>query len=88
VAVVEPMGDEVVVRGSVAAEPANEAAIDDDAVLLASSALGNGATGRAVAVERLDPRDRPPEGSVIRLGVDPAEVHLSDAASGEAIARR
>jgi hypothetical protein len=40
---------------------------------------------RAAAVARLAPRDRPVEGSVIRLGADPAEVHLFAADSGEAI---
>jgi multiple sugar transport system ATP-binding protein len=86
VSVVEPMGDEVVVHGSVAAELVGEAATDDDAILLAAN--GTGDRDRAAAVARLAPRDRPAEGSVIRLGVDPAEVHLFDAASGEAIRGR
>jgi ABC-type sugar transport system ATPase subunit len=77
VAVVEPMGDEVVVHGSVVAEQVNAA--DDDAMLMA------GDRGRTAAIVRLEPRDRPAEGSVIRLGVDPAEVHLFDAASGAAM---
>jgi hypothetical protein len=33
----------------------------------------------------LAPRDRPQEGSVIQLGVEPEEVHLFDAATGLAI---
>jgi hypothetical protein len=33
----------------------------------------------------LPPRDRPAEGSVIRLGVEPEEVHLFDAETGLAI---
>jgi hypothetical protein len=33
----------------------------------------------------LPPRDRPKEGSVIRLGVEPDEIHLFDAATGLAI---
>jgi ABC-type sugar transport system ATPase subunit len=88
VAVVEPMGDEVVVHGSVAAEPAVETATDDDAVLLADRAKGNGRGGRATAIARLEPRDRPDEGSVIRLGVDPAEIYIFDAVSGRAIRGR
>jgi multiple sugar transport system ATP-binding protein len=77
VSVVEPMGDEVVVHGSVAAELANET--DGDAVLMA------GDRGRTTAIARLEPRDRPAEGSVIRLGVDSADVHFFDAASGTAL---
>jgi hypothetical protein len=33
----------------------------------------------------LSPRERPAEGSTIRLGVDPAEVHVFDADTGLAI---
>jgi ABC-type sugar transport system ATPase subunit len=83
VSVVEPLGDEVVVHGSVAAALAAQTAQDPDATLLASNGHD-----RAAAVVRLAPRDRPDEGSVIHLAVDPAEVHLFDAASGEAIGRR
>ncbi len=79
VSVVEPMGDEVIVHGSVAAELANDAPEEGESLLLA----GDGE--RAAAVARLAPRDRPAEGSVIRLGADPAGVHLFDADSGEAI---
>jgi sn-glycerol 3-phosphate transport system ATP-binding protein len=79
VAVVEPLGDEVVVHGSVAAELAPVTTEVADAALLATDGT------RAEAVVRLDPRERPAEGSVIRLGVDPAEVHLFDAATGGAL---
>jgi len=79
VAVVEPLGDEVVVHGSVAAELASVTTEVADAALLATDGT------RAEAVVRLDPRERPAEGSVIRLGVDPAEVHLFDAATGGAL---
>jgi ABC-type sugar transport system ATPase subunit len=81
VSVVEPMGDEVIVHGSVAAELANHPADDGESLLL----NGDGAGGRAAVVARLAPRDRPAEGSVIRLGADPAAVHLFDAESGQAI---
>jgi hypothetical protein len=40
---------------------------------------------RAEAVACLPPRDRPAEGSVIQLGVEPEEVHLFDAGTGLAI---
>ena len=79
VSVVEPMGDEVIVHGSVAAELANDTPGEGESLLLA----GDGE--RAAAVARLAPRDRPAEGSVVRLGADPAEVHLFDADSGQAI---
>ncbi|MFL5860497.1 MAG: ABC transporter ATP-binding protein, partial [Solirubrobacteraceae bacterium] len=79
VAVVEPLGDEVIVHGLVGAELAEVVPEEGEAALLA----GNG--HRAEAVACLSPRDRPREGSVIRLGVEPDEVHLFDAATGLAI---
>ena len=39
----------------------------------------------ADAVVCMNPRDRPAEGSVIRLAVDPADVHVFDAPTGAAI---
>jgi multiple sugar transport system ATP-binding protein len=84
VAVVEPMGDEVVVHGTVAAQLANEGAGDPDGALLGR----NGDERRAAAVVRLAPRDRPVEGAIIHLGVDPADVYIFDAASGAAIRGR
>jgi len=79
VAVVEPLGDEVIVHGTVGAELFEVAPEESEAALLS----GNGE--RAEAVACLAPRDRPQEGSVIRLGVEPGEVHLFDAATGLAI---
>jgi sn-glycerol 3-phosphate transport system ATP-binding protein len=76
--VVEPLGDEVIVHGSVAAELA---AVADE---VEEAALGENGR-RTEAVARLSPRDRPAEGSTIRLGVEPAEVYLFDAATGSAI---
>ena len=75
VEVVEPLGDELIVRGSVAAELAGPAAEATEAA----------AEPYAETVARLDPRAHPQVGGKIRLGVTPAEVHLFDAASGEAI---
>jgi ABC-type sugar transport system ATPase subunit len=79
VAVVEPLGDEVIVHGSVNAELADAGQEDSDARLVA------GGGERAEAVARLAPRDRPREDTVIRLGVDPGDVHLFEVPSGLAI---
>ncbi len=79
VAVVEPLGDEVIVHGLVGAELTRVVPEEGEAMLVA----GNGQ--RAEAVARLDPQERPAVGSTIRLGVDPADVHLFDAATGLAI---
>ena len=49
------------------------------------AALLSGNGDRAEAVACLAPRDRPREGSVIQLGVEPEAVHLFDAATGLAI---
>jgi multiple sugar transport system ATP-binding protein len=77
--VVEPLGDELVVHGSLAASQITVEADADEASL----ASANGQVAEAVAC--LSPRDRPAEGSVIRLGVDPGEVHVFDAQTGLAI---
>ena len=79
VAVVEPLGDEVIVHGSVDAELASVTEEESEAALMA------GGAERAEAVARLDPRERPKEGSVIRLGINTDEVHLFDADSGVAL---
>jgi multiple sugar transport system ATP-binding protein len=80
VAVVEPLGDELIVHGSVGADLAANAAREGD-----EAALLTGGAGRNEAIVRLHPRDRPAEGSTIRLGLDAADVHLFDAQSGLAI---
>jgi ABC-type sugar transport system ATPase subunit len=79
VAVVEPLGDEVIVHGFVGAELLGVAQEEGDAALVAANGH------RAEAVACLPPRDRPAEGSVIQLGVEPEEVHLFDAETGLAI---
>ncbi len=78
--VVEPLGDELIVHGSLAADliAASSEEIDADVI-----APHNGTQIEAVA--RLAPRDRPKEGSVIRLGVEPEQVHVFDARTGLAI---
>lgn len=69
----------MIVHGSVDAELASVTEEESEAALMA------GGAERAEAVARLDPRERPKEGSVIRLGVDTDEVHLFDAESGVAL---
>jgi ABC-type sugar transport system ATPase subunit len=78
VSVVEPMGDEVIVHGSIAARVAGHR--DSDATLIADEGE------RTAVIARLPPADRPTEGHTIRLAVDPARLHLFDAGSGERIA--
>jgi ABC-type sugar transport system ATPase subunit len=80
VAVVEPLGDEVIVHGLVSAELAEVLQDDGDAAMVAADGQQ-----RAEAVACLSPKDRPAAGSVIQLGVDPDEVRLFDAATGLAI---
>jgi ABC-type sugar transport system ATPase subunit len=79
VAVVEPLGDEVIVHGHVGADLAGIAQEEGDAAMVAAEGR------RAEAVACLAPRERPLEGSVIQLGVEPDEVHLFDADTGLAI---
>jgi ABC-type sugar transport system ATPase subunit len=78
--VVEPLGDELIVHGSLAAELINASEEDLGEATLAPT---NGSQAEAVA--RLHPRDRPAEGSTIRLGVEPTEIHVFDARTGLAI---
>ena len=78
--VVEPLGDEVLVHGSVAAAdgaPATEA----DGVILAAETE----TGRASVIVRLPPEDRPATGSLLRVTPAPNALRLFDPASGRAI---
>src|SRR2546422_799508 len=75
--VVEPLGDEVLVHGSVDARPARSGAEEDEATLLADAGT------RAAVTIRFDPGHRPSPGDRITVTADPARVHLFDAASGE-----
>jgi multiple sugar transport system ATP-binding protein len=77
--VVEPLGDELIVHGTLAAE-----LITVEAELTEQSLSSPNGTG-VEAVARLDPRHRPDEGSTIRLGIEAAEIHLFDAKTGLAI---
>jgi ABC-type sugar transport system ATPase subunit len=77
--VVEPLGDELIVHGTLAAE-----LITVEAELTEQSLSSPNGTG-VEAVARLDPRHRPDEGSTMRLGIEAAEIHLFDAKTGLAI---
>jgi multiple sugar transport system ATP-binding protein len=76
--VVEPLGDELIVHGALAADLV---AASGEEPLEATLATDTGLE----AVACLSPRDRPAEGSTIRLGVEPEEIHVFDAATGLAI---
>jgi ABC-type sugar transport system ATPase subunit len=79
VAVVEPLGDEVVVHGSVQAELATSSRDAAETGILPDDGQS------AAVVARLEPHDPPSEGSVLRLGVAPERVYLFNATSGRAI---
>jgi multiple sugar transport system ATP-binding protein len=76
VEVVEPLGDEVLVHGSVDARAARSGAEEDDAMLLV-----DGST-RAPVTVRLEPGMRPHPGDRMMMATDPAAVHLFDAETG------
>jgi ABC-type sugar transport system ATPase subunit len=80
VEVVEPLGEEVLVHGSVDARPAGGARQLERATLLSDAAAGD----RATVVLRLPPEERPPAGSSLRVAVAPNAVRLFDLASGVA----
>jgi len=77
--VVEPLGDEVLVHGSVAARDAGVQIEPEEATLLVQT------SDRAAMTVRLDPDARPAEGSTLHLHVDPKTIHLFDAATGAAL---
>ena len=79
--VVEPLGDEVMVHGTVSARDAGVQIEPEEATLLADAVEED----RAAVTVRLEPDVRPAPGSSVHLSVDPASVHLFDAASGLAI---
>jgi multiple sugar transport system ATP-binding protein len=81
VEVVEPLGEEVLVHGSVDARAA-ETRIDTEKVtLLSDTADGD----RATIVLRLPPEERPPAGSRLRVAIAPNAIRLFDVTSGLAI---
>jgi multiple sugar transport system ATP-binding protein len=79
VEVVEPLGDEVLIHGTVDARSARSGAEAEEARLLAGEA------DRAPVTARLEPTMRPAIGDQIRMVADPRQVHLFDHASGVAV---
>jgi ABC-type sugar transport system ATPase subunit len=81
--VVEPLGDEVLVHGTVEARQAATPVRGEDATLLADEA-GDRGTVRL----RLPPKERPSPGTRLHVAVPPEDVHVFDEASGLALRRR
>ncbi len=79
VEVVEPLGDEIIVHGTVSGQVAHTAMGSEDELLppLPGS--------RAVITARFDPHHRPSPGTRLPLGVAPEAVHVFDARTGTAI---
>jgi ABC-type sugar transport system ATPase subunit len=71
--VVEPLGDEVLVHGSVEARDAGVRIDVEDATLLADEA-----TDRATVRLRLPPKERPRPQSRLHVAVAPEDVHVFD----------
>ena len=83
VEVVEPLGDEVLVHGSIEARAAEERREAEEAALLA-----DGKRDRATITLRLPPEERPKPGSRLRVGVAQHKVRLFDATNGLAVEPR
>jgi len=83
VEVVEPLGDEVLVHGSIEARAAQGGREAEEAALLA-----DGKRDRATITLRLPPEERPKPGSRLRVGVAQHKVRLFDAANGLAVEPR
>ena len=75
--VVEPLGDEVLVHGTVDARAAESGAEEEDATLLADQST------RAPVTVRLAPDVRPTPGDTMPLTAEPGAIHLFDAGTGE-----
>jgi len=78
VEVVEPLGDGVMVHGSVDAQAASVKLDQEDQLPLESDA-------RAPVTARFDPYARPTPGETLRLGVAPERIHVFDASTGVTI---
>ena len=83
VEVVEPLGDEVLVHGSIEARAAEGLRGAEEAALLA-----DGKRDRATITLRLPPEERPKPGSRLRVGIAQHKVRLFDAANGLAVEPR
>jgi ABC-type sugar transport system ATPase subunit len=81
VEVVEPLGDEVLVHGSIEARAANQRVEAGEATLLSDVEQGD----RAMIVLRLPPEERPKPGSKLLVGVEPKAIRLFDVTSGLAL---
>ncbi len=79
VEIVEPLGDEVLVHGSIGGEPARSGAELDEELL----PLERGSRARITA--RLDPSARPSPGDRLPLRVAPERVYVFDARTGTAL---
>jgi sn-glycerol 3-phosphate transport system ATP-binding protein len=79
VEVVEPLGEQVVVHGTVAGTAVHSGAEEQDEIPL----LVEGARAPMTAIFAADPEPSP--GDMLRLGVAPDRIHLFDLASGDAI---
>ena len=77
VEVVEPLGDEVLVHGTVEGQLVESGAEED----LLPPIPG----ARATVTARFDPQARPSAGDVVRIGVAPDRAHVFDARTGERI---
>ena len=78
--VVEPLGDEVLVHGSVAAPDGVVGTEAEEGILAPETE-----SGRANLIVRLPPEDRPGSGSLLRVAPAPNAVRLFDPATGRAI---
>jgi sn-glycerol 3-phosphate transport system ATP-binding protein len=77
VEVVEPLGDEVLVHGTVEGQLVESGAEED----LLPPIPG----ARATVTARFDPRERPAAGDAVRIGIAPERAHVFDARTGERI---
>ena len=80
VGVVEPLGDEVLVHGSVAA-PDGVATREREEGILAEESED----GRESVIVRLPPEDRPSTGSILKVAIAPNALRLFDPSTGSAI---
>jgi ABC-type sugar transport system ATPase subunit len=79
VEVVEPLGEQVVVHGTVAGTPVHSGAEEQDEIPLAVEGA------RAPMTAIFSATREPSPGEVLRLGVAPDRIHLFDLESGDAI---
>ncbi len=83
VEVVEPLGDEVLVHGSIEGRDMDVQTREADEALLA----GDG-SDRAIVTVRLQPEERPQPGSRLRVAIAEHTVRLFDPATGAALRHR